>query len=791
MADSQQFRKKFFAGNFILLAIVGLILFAVFLLKDFFGGAKLDWTADKIYTISSKTRDILVKLKDDVTITFYCSEELPGILKTLRRDTKDMFDEFHELSNGRVNYKIVSPEAEASIEAEAKLKAYKKAVADKKTPEEPEPVQSMEDMFRGRQKQTPEQIRANRDKLAATIAAQQKRTKEEVFDEILIEEFRQHYNESLEQKQIRPVAYNVQEASAVKQGRIFSAMEIKYLSKEAEVVPRHFQIESLEYELASRILKLAVPEKPVIAFFDARKPAAPPQNPMQRMPMPTSDYDQIVGALGEQFDVRSIALKENDSIDDLAKRVKEDRLRKELEGKSEAEKKELEPKQDKTVKPEEIKDLVRSFVVAQPDQLEPRQVFEINRAVSLGVPTIFFVSRYTLDISQEGLRQGIPINVLTTGIEDMFRKWGLELGNEMLASNEMGTIDIPQRVFGNIVAPVPTPLALCVQATQETINQESNLTSRIASIVFPATSGLKVLGDVLAKNSLKSEVLATTIPHTWSVKINPFEKPSPFNPQGGMGDRVGNHQKDLVEPKDPQRFQDFVEATPLAVLVTGKFPFVYEGETIPDWKKQESPDAGPGGPGGLPPGIPGLPPGLDGDHALGLNAQDADDKAVAPPPVVAPPLPVEAAPAAPPVPSPPVPNPTGGAAPGTPAEAKPEEKPRASLVTQEGSILVLASVDMMKNDVIATQSRQYQPNINFFYNAVENYGLGNELIEIRRKQLTERRFKPDSDKKAAYIQWLNVAVVPLLVALFGFVYFLVRRSDANAYERRYIQKNQS
>ncbi|HZN60588.1 MAG TPA: hypothetical protein VFD71_21120, partial [Planctomycetota bacterium] len=71
----------------------------------------------------------------------------------------------------------------------------------------------------------------------------------------------------------------------------------------------------------------------------------------------------------------------------------------------------------------------------------------------------------------------------------------------------------------------------------------------------------------------------------------------------------------------------------------------------------------------------------------------------------------------------------------------------------------------------------------------ENYALGNELIEIRRKQLTERHFKPNSDKLAFSIQWGNTVLVPLLIGLAGLVYFLVRRADAVAYERKWIQKH--
>jgi hypothetical protein len=63
-----------------------------------------------------------------------------------------------------------------------------------------------------------------------------------------------------------------------------------------------------------------------------------------------------------------------------------------------------------------------------------------------------------------------------------------------------------------------------------------------------------------------------------------------------------------------------------------------------------------------------------------------------------------------------------------------------------------------------------------------------QLIEIRRKQLTERRFKAGSDKSAGFIKWANTAGVPAIVGILGLFYFLWRRADSVAYERKFIQR---
>ena len=150
MADSQEYRRKFLVGNLVFLGVLLCILFALFLLQDLLGSAKMDLTSDGIYTISPRTKEILSNLKDEVTINYYVSDELPGQLKTLRRDTKDMFDAFREISKGKIHYNLIDPEAVALEQAEAKVKEYEKAKAEGKTPEEPEPPQSIQQIFMGR-----------------------------------------------------------------------------------------------------------------------------------------------------------------------------------------------------------------------------------------------------------------------------------------------------------------------------------------------------------------------------------------------------------------------------------------------------------------------------------------------------------------------------------------------------------------------------------------------------------------------------------------------------------------
>jgi hypothetical protein len=359
-------------------------------------------------------------------------------------------------------------------------------------------------------------------------------------------------------------------------------------------------------------------------------------------------------------------------------------------------------------------------------------------------------------------------------------------------------------------------------ASRSGIDQTHALTNRIQGLVFPTTTGFQVAKATMDSAGLQADILAKTSPNSWSVAIDPFRNMN--NPmRRGQGPTLAQYQKDLAEQK-PEG-SDFIDPVPLAVLVRGKLPFKYQGQPIPEWKPEEESDGPPGG--GIP-GMPGGIPGLGsipghGDFDAVLNAHDpdigefidlamaqaegaegaadaadaedtapdaADVEDTAPDAADAEETATDAAgePAA-----------TAGAAAGQtgaaesaaekkePSAEKKEPPPTASLEPVDGKVLLLASAYMMKTSFLSQRGGDYQSDINFFYNAIENFGLGDRLIQIRRKQLTDRMFEPGSEDSYKYIMTLNLVVVPLCVVLAGVVLFLMRRAQSVAYERNYIQ----
>ena len=70
---------------------------------------RLDLTAEKRYTISSATRELLQSLDEPVTITVLLDGDLPAGFKKLAGSTRDMLQEFKEISGSNIQYFFRQP----------------------------------------------------------------------------------------------------------------------------------------------------------------------------------------------------------------------------------------------------------------------------------------------------------------------------------------------------------------------------------------------------------------------------------------------------------------------------------------------------------------------------------------------------------------------------------------------------------------------------------------------------------------------------------------------------------
>lgn len=87
--------------------------------------ARLDFTADKRYTLSLATKDILRDLDNVVTVTAYFTKNLPPQLVKARRDFEDLLTEYENRSDGSVLYRFVNPNESEVEEKKAQEKGIR------------------------------------------------------------------------------------------------------------------------------------------------------------------------------------------------------------------------------------------------------------------------------------------------------------------------------------------------------------------------------------------------------------------------------------------------------------------------------------------------------------------------------------------------------------------------------------------------------------------------------------------------------------------------------------------
>ncbi len=92
-----------------LFIIVILILVTVNFLAAIFH-YRLDLTNEKRFTISSPVQKILKNLNDVVEIDIFLKGDLPSGFKKLAGSSEELLQEFNEYANGKVRYKLLSPE---------------------------------------------------------------------------------------------------------------------------------------------------------------------------------------------------------------------------------------------------------------------------------------------------------------------------------------------------------------------------------------------------------------------------------------------------------------------------------------------------------------------------------------------------------------------------------------------------------------------------------------------------------------------------------------------------------
>ncbi len=98
-----------------------LAVIAFFLISNYFLSLisyRLDLSQGNAYTLSTSTKNILHKLDQDATITFYVSSDIPAALQPLKREVADLLQEY-DRSSGKIQINIADPKTDENAKKQA------------------------------------------------------------------------------------------------------------------------------------------------------------------------------------------------------------------------------------------------------------------------------------------------------------------------------------------------------------------------------------------------------------------------------------------------------------------------------------------------------------------------------------------------------------------------------------------------------------------------------------------------------------------------------------------------
>jgi gliding motility-associatede transport system auxiliary component len=108
---------------FVALVILGLVAVNIVAARYF---GRVDFTHDKIYTLSQPSKDLVAKLPDRLTVKAFISKDLQPPFSQVAQYTRDLIDEYATASKGKVVWEVIDPAGDSKLEEEAnKLKVPK------------------------------------------------------------------------------------------------------------------------------------------------------------------------------------------------------------------------------------------------------------------------------------------------------------------------------------------------------------------------------------------------------------------------------------------------------------------------------------------------------------------------------------------------------------------------------------------------------------------------------------------------------------------------------------------
>src|ERR1043165_5025179 len=257
---------------------------------------------------------------------------------------------------------------------------------------------------------------------------------------------------------------NTSQKDEMKLSIFYSGLKLTYKDKDTEYLPRMWEADELEYELASRLIPWTLKEKAVVAIDSP--PPPPQQQQMPGRPPPQGPYDWLAvqGFDPKRFDVKQTDLTENNSV----------------------------PKG------------TRLLILMRPKEFNERQRYEVIKYLAEGGSLLYVAAPFKVSAEFGSLRA----EKAPTGLENYFKEFGVTLGEDFIADHSHMLQIFKNPFTGEEMQRIENPLFLKIRP--ENIDQESVLTRLMPGLVLPHAAEIILDDKVLANAKLVPTVLART-----------------------------------------------------------------------------------------------------------------------------------------------------------------------------------------------------------------------------------------------------------------------------------------
>ena len=353
--------------------------------------------------------------------------------------------------------------------------------------------------------------------------------------------------QKLQAKGIRPFQVQSIERDEIGLKLVYAAMEITYKEKDPEIIPQIApqSLETLEYELCRRVIKLTRDKDPVVAIYSSMESLDPQMMQIylqmgQQPPQPRDLYSKMVDIFrGQGYDARKVEITENSPIPDDA----------------------------------------QTLILMAPKKLNDRQRYEISRFLRRGGKVFLAVQNHEYDYNP-GRRGGFDISVrsIETGIDPLLSEYGMRVSQGVFMDHNVETLSVPrvQNIGGlrvQMAEPVQAPIQIKVSSGQ--FNNKLSISDRLGQVLYLWGSRLVPDDAKLKQLDLAYDKLFTSSREAWEIESS----------GGALSQEDFTFDSSRAVPR-----------APLAVLMQGEFPDIYAGKDIPAWSAADSVTSGKAGP---------------------------------------------------------------------------------------------------------------------------------------------------------------------------------------------------